>query len=138
MEFPVLGSCLYPIKNIWLGWCALGSFMALWRQPEAPYTNIWRIPLSCKCYSAFRLQVRVMSRQYTLQTPEGLWRCIGLENTFPVFLPYRGFSVFGILQHHRLSHNRVVRLFKIASHWCEAKRSQNKCMSGIVILLVSM
>ena len=72
------------------------------------------------------------------ETSEGLWRCIGLENTFPVFLPHRGFLVFCILQRHRLSHNRVVRLFKIASHWCEAKRSQNKCMSGIVILLVSM
>ena len=54
------------VKNIWLGCCAQGSFMAAWRLPEAPFTSIWPIPLSCALRnSAFGLQVRVISRQYT-------------------------------------------------------------------------
>ena len=47
--------------------------------------------------------------------PESLWRCIGSGNTFPVFVPDRGFSAFSIRHCHRLSGNRVVRLFMPAS-----------------------
>ena len=39
--------------------------MAVWRLPEAPFTCIQPIPLSCALRnSAFGLQVRVISRQY--------------------------------------------------------------------------
>ena len=40
--------------------------MAVWRLPEAPFTCIQRILLSCTLRnSAFGVQVRVISRQYT-------------------------------------------------------------------------
>ena len=69
-------SCLDPrglaftqVTNIWLGCCAPGSFMAVWRLPEAPFTCNRPIPLSCALRnSAFGLQVRVISRQYTKST----------------------------------------------------------------------
>ena len=43
--------------------------MAVWRLPEALFTCIRPIPLSCTLHnSAFGLQVRVISRQYTYNT----------------------------------------------------------------------
>ena len=48
------------VKNIWLGYCALGSFMAVWQRPGAPFTCIQPIPLSC----GLRKQ-GLISRQYT-------------------------------------------------------------------------
>ena len=41
------------------------------------------------------------------------FHCSG--NTFPVFVPHRGFLVFHIWWCHRLSRNRVVRLFMPAT-----------------------
>ena len=62
----MLWSGLYQLKNIWLGRFAPGTFMAVWRLQEAPFTCIRPIPLSCALRnSAFGLQVRVISRQYT-------------------------------------------------------------------------
>ena len=47
-------------------WPLPKSFMAVWRLPEAPFTCIQPIPLSCALRnSAFGLQVRVIRRQYT-------------------------------------------------------------------------
>ena len=73
----VPGLAFTQVKNIWLGCCAPGSFMAVWRLPEAPFTCIRPIPLSCALRnSAFGLQVRVISRysiadsiQYRISTP---------------------------------------------------------------------
>ena len=56
-------------------------------------------------------------------TPVGLWHCIGLGNTSSVFVPHRDVLVFGIRQCHRLSGNRVVRLFMPAAG---ARPKENK------------
>ena len=51
------GLAFTQVKNIWLGCSAPGSFMAVWRLPEAPFTCIQSIPLSCALRnSAFGLQ----------------------------------------------------------------------------------
>ena len=57
------GLVFTQVKNIWLGCCAPGSFMTVWRQPEAPFICIRPIPLSCALRnSAFGLRVRVISK----------------------------------------------------------------------------
>ena len=63
----------------------------------------------------FFFMYRYRSVTWDPSTPEGLWHCIGSGNTFPVHIPHRRFSVFRIRQCHRLSGNRVVRLFMPAS-----------------------
>ena len=57
------------------------------------------------------------------ETLENLCLCIGLGNTFPGFVPHRGFLVVHNWQCHRLLCIRVVRLFMPATG---AKGSQNK------------
>ena len=64
-SYPCCDLAFTQVKNIWLGCSAQGSFMTVWRLPEAPFTCIQPIPLSCALRnSAFGLQVRVISRQY--------------------------------------------------------------------------
>ena len=63
------GLVFTQVKDIWLGCCAPGSFMTVWRQPGAPFTCILRIPLSCAPRnSAFGLRVRVISRHTYIHT----------------------------------------------------------------------
>ena len=71
-EFPVLWSGLYQVKSLYpcqkhLAWllCS-GNIHGRLATKEAPFTCIRPIPLSCALRnSAFGLQVRVISRQYT-------------------------------------------------------------------------
>ena len=109
----MLWSCLYPIQKH-LAWL-LCSGIVHGRLVAARGASHKHSANPVELQMLFSLQAAGKGDEQTVYktflTPEGLWCCIGLENIFPVFLPHRGFLVFRILQHHRLSHNRVVRLF---------------------------